>query len=152
MLLPNEAATMVGYVVLGIGVVMLLFGAGRNAKGFGKVTAAFGCIYNTLTGWFGDILSYARIMALMLAGGVVAQVFNTIAAMPMQGMGAAGIPFSLIIFLVGHALNFGLNILGCFVHDLRLQCLEFFGKFYTDGGKPFQPLRIRGKYARPKEG
>ena len=144
----------IGLAILIVGAVMLLYGAGRHAKGFGKVTAAFGIIYNTLTGWFGDILSYSRIMALMLAGGVVAQVFNTIAAMPSAKGGVtvfSGIIF-LIIFLIGHALNFGLNLLGCFVHDLRLQCLEFFGKFYQDGGKPFQPLRIRGKYAVPERG
>ena len=141
-----------GVGILAVGVVLLLFGAGRHAKGFGKVTAAFSIIYNTLTGWFGDILSYSRIMALMLAGGVVAQVFNTIAAMPSKGgvTVLSGIIF-LVIFLIGHALNFGLNLLGCFVHDLRLQCLEFFGKFYQDGGKPFDPLRIRSKYAVPKE-
>lgn len=143
----------IGLVVLIAGVLMLLFGAGRHSKGFGKVTAAIGCIYNTVTGWFGDILSYSRIMALMLAGGVVAQVFNGIAAIPAQNMGVNvfSIAVFILIFLVGHALNFGLNLLGCFVHDLRLQCLEFFGKFYTDGGKPFQPLRIRTKYVRPKE-
>ena len=49
-------------------------------------------------------------------------------------------------------MNFGLNLLGCYVHDLRLQCLEFFGKFYTDGGKPFTPLKFGGKYVRAKEG
>ncbi len=141
-----------GVGILAVGVVLLLFGAGRHAKGFGKVTAAFSIIYNTLTGWFGDILSYSRIMALMLAGGVVAQVFNTIAAMPSaNGVTVfSGIIF-LVIFLIGHALNFGLNLLGCFVHDLRLQCLEFFGKFYQDGGKPFTPLAIRSKYAVPRE-
>ena len=48
--------------------------------------------------------------------------------------------------MIGNALNFGLNILGCFVHDLRLQCLEFFGKFYQDGGKPFRPLSINTKF------
>ena len=135
-----------------IGVVMLLFGAGRNAKGFGKVTAAFGCIYNTATGWFGDILSYSRIMALMLAGGVVGQVFNTVAIMPAKngGINAVTIIAFVVIFLLGHAMNFGLNLLGCYVHDLRLQCLEFFGKFYQDGGKPFKPLRLSGKYVRAK--
>lgn len=56
----------------------------------------------------------------------------------------------IVIFLIGHCLNFGLNILGCYVHDLRLQCLEFFGKFYEDGGKPFSPLRIKSKYVRAK--
>lgn len=142
-----------GLVVLIIGTVALLFGAGRGAKGFGKVTAAVGCIYNTLTGWFGDILSYSRIMALMLAGSVVAQVFNTIAAMPANssGVNVFTVIVFLLIFLIGQALNFALNLLGCFVHDLRLQCLEFFGKFYEDGGKPFDPLRIKSKFVRAKE-
>ena len=142
----------VGLGIMILGAVMLLFGSTRGATGFGKVTAPFGCIYNTLTGWFGDVLSYSRIMALMLAGGVVAQVFNTIAAMPSANgvTVASGIVF-IVIFLIGHALNFGLNLLGCFVHDLRLQCLEFFGKFYQDGGKPFEPLRIRTQYINPQE-
>ena len=135
-----------------IGVAMLLFGAGRNAKGVGKVTAAFGCIYNTATGWFGDILSYSRIMALMLAGGVVGQVFNTVAIMPAKnsGINVFTVIAFLVIFLLGHAMNFGLNLLGCYVHDLRLQCLEFFGKFYQDGGKPFKPLKLSGKFVRAK--
>ena len=139
--------------VLVIGVVMLLFGAGRNAKGFGKVTAAFGAIYNTATGWFGDVLSYSRIMALMLAGGVVGKVFNTVAIMPAQASGVNVFTMLafVIIFVLGHAMNFALNLLGCYVHDLRLQCLEFFGKFYSDGGKPFRPLKFGGEFVRTKE-
>lgn len=131
--------------------LMLLFGAGRDAKGIGKFTAALGCVYNTATGWFGDILSYSRIMALMLAGGVVGQVFNTVALMPAKnGLNVlSGIAF-VIIFLLGHAMNFALNLLGCYVHNLRLQCLEFFGKFYTDGGRPFAPLKFNGRYVREK--
>ena len=142
----------VGLGVMILGAAMLLIGSARGAKGFGKLTAPFSCIYNTLTGWFGDVLSYSRIMALMLAGGVVAQVFNTIAAMPAEKgvTPVSGIIF-IVVFLIGHALNFALNLLGCFVHDLRLQCLEFFGKFYQDGGKPFEPLRIRTQYINPQE-
>ena len=142
-----------GKIVLIAGAVLLLVGSARGAKGFGIIGAAFGCIYNTVTGWFGDILSYSRIMALMLAGGVVAQVFNTIAAMPAtsSGVNAVTIIVFILIFLIGHGLNFALNLLGCFVHDLRLQCLEFFGKFYEDGGKPFQPLGFKSKYVRAKE-
>ena len=148
----NGTLHTVGLAVLIAGAVLLLFGSTRGAKGIGKLTAPFGCIYNTLTGWFGDILSYSRIMALMLAGGVVAQVFNTIAAMPSKNgvTIASGIAF-ILIFLIGHALNFALNLLGCFVHDLRLQCLEFFGKFYQDGGKPFEPMKVRTKYINPEE-
>lgn len=148
----TDALFTAGKVVLIIGAVALLFGAGRHSKGFGKLTAALSCVYNTLTGWFGDILSYSRIMALMLAGSVVAQVFNNIAAMPSaNGVSVISIIAFIVIFLIGHALNFALNLLGCFVHDLRLQCLEFFGKFYEDGGKPFDPLRIKSKYVRAKE-
>lgn len=140
-------------VLLLAAVLILLFGAGRHAKGIGKLTAAFSCIYNTATGWFGDVLSYSRIMALMLAGGVVAQVFNTIAAMPANNAGVNPLTLALffLIAIVGHLLNFGLNLLGCFVHDLRLQCLEFFGKFYEDGGKPYRPLKVSGTYLQPKE-
>ncbi len=127
-------------VVLIVGCVMVLFGGTRSAKGFGKLTSIFGTLYNTLTGWFGDILSYSRIMALMLAGSVIAQVFNTIGAI------ANNLVVFFIIFLIGHALNFALNLLGCYVHDLRLQCLEYFGKFYKDGGRAFAPLRIKTKY------
>ena len=127
-------------VVLAIGVVMLFIGSAKGKKGFGIFTGFVGAIYNGVTGYFGDILSYSRLMALMLAGSVIAQVFNTIAAIP------GNIVVFLIISLVGNALNFALNLLGCFVHDLRLQCLEYFGKFYEDGGKPFRPLAVNTKY------
>ena len=123
-------------VVLILGALMLFAGAARGKKGIGIVTSIFSTLYNEVTGWFGDILSYSRLMALMLAGSVIAQVFNTLGALPRN------IILFIVIFLVGHALNFGLNLLGCYVHDLRLQCLEYFGKFYTDGGRPFAPLSM----------
>ncbi len=127
-------------VVLVVGCVMLFYGGSRGAKGFGKITSLFATLYNTVTGWFGDILSYSRIMALMLAGSVIATVFNTIG-------GIAGSLWLFIpVFLIGHCLNFALNLLGCYVHDLRLQCLEYFGKFYKDGGRAFKPLEVSTKY------
>lgn len=126
--------------VLVLGCVMLFYGGSRGAKGIGKVTSVFGTLYNTVTGWFGDILSYSRIMALMLAGSVIATVFNTIGGI------ANSLWLFIPVFIIGHALNFALNLLGCYVHDLRLQCLEYFGKFYQDGGKAFKPLAINTKY------
>ena len=126
--------------VLAVGGVMVLVGSGWNARGFGKVTAVFGSLYNHITGYFGDILSYSRLMALMLAGSVIAQVFNTLGAIP------GNIVIFILISAAGNALNFALNLLGCYVHDLRLQCLEYFNKFYEDGGKPFRPLDLSGKY------
>ncbi len=140
MVLGVAAVKTLGIVVLILGAVMLFYGGTRGKKGFGKVTSLFGTLYNELTGWFGDLLSYSRIMALMLAGSVIGQVFNTIAAM------FGNIILFIIVFIIGHVLNFGLNLLGCYVHDLRLQCLEYFGKFYTDGGRPFKPLKINSKY------
>lgn len=127
-------------VVLIIGLVMLFYGGTRGKKGAAIFTSLFSTLYNESTGWFGDILSYARIMALMLAGSVIATVFNTIGAI------ANNIFIFALIFIIGHTLNFGLNLLGCYVHDLRLQCLEYFGKFYEDGGKPFAPLAVKTKY------
>ena len=79
-------------------------------------------------------------MALMLTGSVIAQVFNTLGAIP------GNLVIFLVISLVGNTLNFALNLLGCYVHDLRLQCLEYFNKFYQDGGKPFRPLNFHTKY------
>ena len=137
---------MLGKVILIVGCVMILYGGTRGAKGFGKFTSIFGTLYSTLTGWFGDILSYSRIMALMLAGSVIATVFNTIGGI------ANNLVFFLIIFLIGHALNFALNLLGCYVHDLRLQCLEYFGKFYKDGGRAFAPLAANPKFYDTAEG
>lgn len=127
-------------VVLAIGGVMLFIGSAKGKKGFGIFTGFIGAVYNGVTGYFGDILSYSRLMALMLAGSVIAQVFNTIGAI------FGNVFIFIIISLFGNALNFALNLLGCFVHDLRLQCLEFFKAFYKDGGKPFKPLEINTKY------
>lgn len=133
-------------VVLIVGLVMVFYGGSRSAKGVGgKILSVFVTLYNQATGWFGDILSYSRIMALMLAGSVIATVFNTIGSI------ANSLWLFIPVFLIGHALNFALNLLGCYVHDLRLQCLEFFGKFYEDGGKAFAPLRINPKYYNVSE-
>ena len=127
-------------LVLILGGIMVVAGPVITEKGFGKITGIFGSLYNHITGYFGDILSYSRLMALMLAGSVIAQVFNTLGAIP------GNIVIFILISFVGNALNFALNLLGCYVHDLRLQCLEYFGKFYQDGGKPFRPLDLNTKY------
>ena len=127
-------------LVLYAGIAMVIAGPIATQPGIGKITGIFGSLYNHVTGFFGDILSYSRLMALMLAGSVIAQVFNTLGAIP------GNIIFFLIISIAGNGLNFALNLLGCYVHDLRLQCLEYFGKFYEDGGRPFQPLAINTKF------
>ena len=129
-----------GAAVLYVGCALVLLGPIVQDKGWGKLTGVFGSLYNHVTGYFGDILSYTRLMALMLAGSVIAQVFNMLAAMP------GNVIAFIIISMLGNAMNFGLNLLGCYVHDLRLQCLEFFNKFYVDGGKPFRPMTLDTEY------
>ena len=129
-----------GAAVLYVGCALVLLGPIVQGKGWGKLTGVFGSLYNHVTGYFGDILSYTRLMALMLAGSVIAQVFNMLAAMP------GNVIAFIIISTLGNAMNFGLNLLGCYVHDLRLQCLEFFNKFYVDGGKPFRPMTLDTEY------
>ena len=122
-------------------VILLLLTQGYGRQGLvGKLMGIFGSLYSNVTGYFSDILSYSRLMALMLAGAVIAQVFNTIGAITGNVVGF------FIISMLGNALNFALNLLGCYVHDMRLQCLEFFNRFYEDGGKPFHPLQMRAKY------
>ena len=129
-----------GAAVLYVGCALVLLGPIVQGKGWGRLTGVFGSLYNHVTGYFGDILSYTRLMALMLAGSVIAQVFNMLAAMP------GNVIAFIIISMLGNAMNFGLNLLGCYVHDLRLQCLEFFNKFYVDGGKPFRPMTLDTEY------
>ena len=127
-------------LVIILGGVMVVAGPILTEKGFGKITGIFGSLYNHVTGYFGDILCYSRLMALMLAGSVIAQVFNTLGAIP------GNVVIFIIISMLGNALNFALNLLGCYVHDLRLQCLEYFNKFYEDGGKPFRPMKLDTNY------
>ena len=127
-------------IVLVIGIVMLAYGSGRGKKGFGKVTGFVAAVYNGVTGFFSDIMSYIRLMALMLSGAVLAQVFNKL------GATTGSIVFFIVISLVGNTLNLALNLLGCYVHDMRLQFLEFFGRFYKEGGKAYRPLCVQSKY------
>ena len=79
-------------------------------------------------------------MALMLATTVIASVVNMLGTLP------ANLLVFLPIFLFGHSFNLGINLIGTYVHAARLQYLEFFGKFYKDGGRAFQPLRYQTKY------
>ena len=141
-----------GKAVLYIGIAMMVIGVFVTNKGVKRITGLFGAIYNGATGYLGDFLSYSRLMALMLAGAVIASVFNQLGSLGnSEGMTVAGTILFVIVFIIGHLLNFALNLIGCFVHTLRLQFLEFFGKWYRDGGKKFKPLSIKSKYVNVKE-
>lgn len=120
--------------------VILVLTQGHAKKGIGKkLIGGFAGLYD-ITSWLSDILSYARLMALMLATTVIAQVFNTLGAL------AGNLIIFIPVFCLGHAFNIGINLIGTYVHAARLQYLEFFGKFYVDGGIPFRPLQYDTKY------
>jgi V/A-type H+-transporting ATPase subunit I len=127
-------------LVLLLGVLSLICTQGRHNKGiFSKIFGGISSLYD-VTSWLSDVLSYARLMALMLATSVIAQVFNTLGALPGNTIAF------VVVFLIGHVFNIGVNLIGTYVHAARLQYLEFFGKFYKDGGIPFRPLQYDTKY------
>lgn len=139
------AATGLWWVAIA-GVAALILTQGREKKGnlFVKLFGGLASLYD-ITSYFGDILSYSRLMVMMLAGSVIGQVFNILGAMP------GNVLVFLVVFLLGHSFNIGLNVIGVYVHTSRLQYLEFFGKFYKEGGRPFKPLSFSTKYVDIKE-
>ena len=88
-------------------------------------------------------------MALGLATGVIATVFNKMGS--MFGGGVIGAVIFAIVFVIGHALNIGINLLGAYVHTNRLQFVEFFGKFYEGGGREYMPFGATTKYYKFRE-
>ena len=141
-----------GKLVGNIGLVMFVGGAGilflfsgRKSKNFiGRIGQGAYELYGIVQ-VFGDVLSYSRLLALGLATSVIATVVNTIAGMT-KGIPFIGPIIMIVVLIVGHLGNIGLNTLSGVIHTLRLQFVEFFGKFYQGGGKSFTPLRNERKY------
>ena len=128
----------VGLYILGAGALGLILTQGRAKKNIiMKFFSGLLSLYD-VTGYFSDILSYSRLLALSLSTAVVATVINT------MGMLTGPIGF-FIVFLIGHVFNIAINLVGSFVHSARLQYVEYFGKFYESGGRPFAPLAIKTK-------
>ena len=131
------------------GLVIIIFMQERSAKNFVlRLLLGLYDVYG-VTGWLSDVLSYSRLLALGLATGVIANVINMMAS--MMGSGVVGIIVFILVFIVGHILNFAINALGAYVHTNRLQFVEFFGKFYEGGGKPFKAFKTNHKYIEIKE-
>ena len=127
--------------------IVLMSGRGNKNPALRLALGAYD-LYN-ITGWLSDVLSYSRLLALGLATGVIASVINQMGNMLPNNI--IGVVFFILIFLVGHAMNLAINLLGAYVHTNRLQFVEFFGKFYEGGGRPFHPFRENTKYAEIKE-
>ena len=104
-----------------------------------------------ITGYIGDWLSYARLLALGLATTGMALAFNIVAEIIPDMIPLVGIIFTPIILIIAHTVNLGLQTLGAGVHSLRLQYVEFFNRFYEGGGKKFEPFSIKRKYTKNEE-
>ena len=141
--LPGMVGT-VAAVFAGIGAVGIIATAGRESKSpVKRILKGLYGLYN-VSGYLSDILSYSRLLALGLATGVIATVFNQLGS--MLGGGVAGAVFFTVCFLIGHVMNIAINVLGAYVHTNRLQYVEFFGKFYEGGGHKFNPFAAKTKY------
>ncbi|MCD8208329.1 MAG: ATPase V [Bacteroidales bacterium] len=103
--------------------------------------------YNMATGLLGDTLSYVRLYALGLAGGMLGNAFNDLSHMVMgDHITVYGVIFCVIILLIGHALNLVMSVLGAFVHPLRLTFVEFFkNSGFSGAGRNYNPLAVRTK-------
>ncbi len=144
----SNYAKLLNYLLL-IAIGGVVISATRGKKGIlKKLLAIPGGLYNIYgsIGFFSDILSYSRLMALGLSGGVMGGIMNQLAGLVIESLPVIGWVFGGMIFLFGHGLNFALAILGAYVHSSRLQYLEFFGKFYEGGGKPLTPFQMEHKY------
>ncbi len=136
-----------GAIAGALGIVLT---QGRGSSNiFGKLGGGLYALYNTI-GPLSDTLSYTRLLALGLSGGVIAMVVNTFAVM-LKDIPFVGWILMLALLVGGHLFNIVLSLLGCFVHSARLQYVEFFTKFFEGGGTPFRPFRRETKYTVIKE-
>jgi len=139
----------IGLYIAAAGGIGLVLTQGRSSKSIpGKILGGVASLYS-ITGYFSDILSYSRLMALGLVTGIIATVVNTIGS--IAGGGVVGALGFIVVFLFGHTINIGINVLGAYVHVNRLQYVEFFSKFYEGGGKAFKPFGINTKSYKFKE-
>jgi V/A-type H+/Na+-transporting ATPase subunit I len=139
----------VGAIMAVIGALGVIAFGGRESKNPAKrLLKGLYALYG-VSSWLSDILSYSRLLALGLATGVIAQVFNKMGS--MLGGGVVGAIVFILVFIIGQTLNIGINALGAYVHCNRLQFVEFFGKFYNGGGEKFNPFSAKTKYFKIKE-
>lgn len=128
----------VGGITAGVTLVIAMIAAGRHEKFFGKLSKGFGTLYGIIN-YMSDILSYARLYGLMLSGAVIAQIVSQYAVGFITSGGVLAV-LGVLLMLVGHVFNLAIGLLGAYIHDARLQYVEFYGRFYEGEGELFVPL------------
>ncbi len=146
--LPKGLVTASAVIAVLSSVVIILTNGRESRNPIKRFLKGAYALYG-ITGYLSDVLSYSRLLALGLASGVIASVINKMAGMAANGV--VGVIIMIVILLLGHAINFAINILGAYVHTNRLQYVEFFGKFYGGGGRAFDPFHMKTKYYKVKE-
>lgn len=142
--LPDLVGSIALYVTLGA-LALAIVCAGIGSKGFkGKVTQSFGSLYG-LINYFSDVMSYIRIFGLMLSSALIGLVINMLGSMVLGG-GGFGYVFAALILVLAHMFNLVMGILSVYIHNGRLQYVEFFGKFYTGDGQLFVPFGSDTEY------
>ncbi len=145
-LLPSVGQWM---ALAGVGIILVTSGREKSKNPLKRLLSGLGALYGA-TGWISDLLSYMRLFGMGLATGVIGMVFNQLVGMVFNA-GIIGKVLGVALFVFAHLFNAGINILGAYVHSCRLQYIEFFGKFYEDGGKPFMPLQTTSRYVSIQE-
>lgn len=150
LIIPGSVNTLAGIVAI-LSALVIIFTNGRESRNpFKRFLKGAYALYG-ITGILSDVLSYSRLLALGLASGIIGNVINKMAAMPAKSFGFVGVIIFVVILLFGHTLNIAINALGAYVHTNRLQYVEFFGKFYSGGGRSFNPFTMKTKYYKVKE-
>ncbi|MBO5847020.1 MAG: V-type ATP synthase subunit I [Bacteroidales bacterium] len=158
------AISTIGWILLLVGVALAVLTGSTGSIWFIVVMAVAGCMvlfynspgkniflnfglglwdaYNMVTGLLGDVLSYVRLFALGLSGGILASVFNSLATGMSPDIPVVGFLVTALIFVIGHGLNIFMNILGSMVHPMRLTFVEFFkNSGYEGGGRAYKPFK-----------
>lgn len=129
-------------IVIGISAILIFFFNSPGKNPFMNVGLGLWDTYNMATGLLGDVLSYVRLFALGLSGGILASVFNSLALGLSPSNAVGGAIVFLLIFLFGHTINMFMNVLGAFVHPLRLTFVEFYNNAeFSGGGKKYNPFK-----------
>ena len=149
LLLPQTAQAGQWIALAGVAIIVLTAGRGKSKNPFKRLISGLGALYGA-TSWISDLLSYMRLFGMGLATGVIGMVINQLVGMVFSS-GIIGMVIGSVLFVGAHAFNAGINILGAYVHSCRLQYIEFFGKFYEEGGKPFTPLNRNTRYVNIEE-
>lgn len=143
MVLPETSLGTIGSIGLVISLIAVVIGGSTEGETFvGKIGTGLYSLMD-LTNYMSDLVSYTRLMALGVAGGSIAAAFNLIISYFPT---AARFTIGAVLFVLLHAINIFLSYLSAYVHGIRLQYLEFFGKFFTGGGRAFKPFKASNKY------